>query len=86
MGNQAGWSNLNGGPDKLDANETAVALLMLQRAGLVREIVGTFLSYSGGTFVITPIFRKLMVYLSSPATSQLAQPDSPSARGLPRGR
>lgn len=38
-------------------------LLRLQRTGLIRELVGTYFDYTGGTYIITQVFRKLMHYL-----------------------
>jgi len=38
-------------------------LIMLQRAGLLREITGSFWDYSGGILVMTPVFRRLMTYV-----------------------
>ncbi len=60
---RAGWENLAGSLSESSAQETMADLLMLQRAGLVREVIGGFFDYSGGVFVITPVFRRLMTYL-----------------------
>lgn len=38
-------------------------LLRLQRSGLIQELVGTYFDYTGGTYIITRVFRKLMHYL-----------------------
>lgn len=38
-------------------------LLRLQRSGLMYEMVGTYAGYTGGTYIITQVFHKLMDYL-----------------------
>ncbi len=38
-------------------------LLRLQPSGLIRELVGTYFDYTGGTYIITKVFQKLMHYL-----------------------
>jgi len=59
---RAGWDNLAHSLN-MSGEEMSVDLVMLQRAGLAREVIGGFFDYSGGVFVITPIFRRLMTYL-----------------------
>jgi len=60
---RAGWENLARSLSGSSAQELMADLIMLQRAGLVREVTGGFFDYSGGVFVITPVFRRLMTYL-----------------------
>jgi len=60
---RAGWENLARSLNGLSAEEAMADLIMLQRAGLLREITGSFWDYSGGILVMTPVFRRLMTYL-----------------------
>lgn len=59
-----GWNDLakrlNLSPDQFLS-----ACILLQRAGLLREVIGAFMDYRGGVFVITPAFRSLMAYLKA---------------------
>ena len=48
-------------------------LLRLQRSGLVNEVSGTILDYSGGAYVINNTLRKLMHYLERTHTESLQQ-------------
>jgi hypothetical protein len=46
-------------------NETdfKISLYKLSRAGLIKEIVGTYVSYTGGHYLITPAFKRLMNFI-----------------------
>jgi hypothetical protein len=37
-----------------------ISLTKLTRAGLIKEIVGTYFDYAGRLYLITPAFRRLM--------------------------
>ena len=59
-----GWREL---PQKcyfISKDDLAFILLRLQKAGFIREITGGRLDYQGGTYVMTPTFRKLMRYIN----------------------
>jgi len=59
---RTGWHEIR---DALEMNETdfKIALHKLSRAGLIKEIVGTYVSYTGGHYLITPAFRRLMDFI-----------------------
>jgi len=40
-------------------------LLRLERCGLIKEITGGYIDYTGGVYIITDVFRKLMKFLES---------------------
>jgi hypothetical protein len=56
---RTGWHNIC---SSLEMNETdfKIALYKLSRAGLIKEIVGTYVGYTGGHYIITPAFKILM--------------------------
>jgi hypothetical protein len=43
--------------------EFRISLSKLARTGLIKEIVGTYVSYSGAHYIITPIFQRLMNFI-----------------------
>jgi hypothetical protein len=49
----------------LSLSDFQTGCIMLQRAGLIREIAGAYVDYTGGVYVITPVFRALMDYVHS---------------------
>ncbi|HKJ77522.1 MAG TPA: hypothetical protein VKA64_10005 [Gammaproteobacteria bacterium] len=55
-----GWENLSDECPGISPEDLPFCLSRLERAGLVREVVGTFLDYEGGVFVVTYAFEKLM--------------------------
>jgi hypothetical protein len=57
-----GWHNIRNtcGLDEADLN---IALAKLSRAGLIKEIVGMYLNYTGGIYLITPTFKRLMRFI-----------------------
>ena len=59
---RTGWHSIR---DSLGMDETdfKIALYKLSRAGLIKEIVGTYVSYTGGHYLITPAFRRLMDFI-----------------------
>jgi hypothetical protein len=59
-----GWDNLSQKCDFISKDDLTFILLRLQKAGLIREITGGYTDYQGGTYVVTPTFRKLMWYIS----------------------
>jgi hypothetical protein len=44
----------------IDDVEFRIALIKLSRAGLIKEITGGFMDYTGGLYHLTPVFRRLM--------------------------
>ena len=48
-----------------DLNEIdfGIALGKLARTGLIKEIVGMYMGYKGGLYLITPTFKKLMNFI-----------------------
>jgi hypothetical protein len=58
----SGWHNICNtcGLNEADLN---IALAKLSRAGLIKEIVGMYLNYTGGLYLITPAFKKLMYFI-----------------------
>lgn len=54
-----GWSGI---PEKLGLSEMDfnISLIKLARAGLIKEIVGTYTGYAGDVYRITPAFKRLM--------------------------
>jgi hypothetical protein len=40
-----------------------ISLFKLSKAGLIKEIIGTYSNYTGGLYLITPLFQDLMRFL-----------------------
>jgi len=61
--NKTGWDNLQ---TKCNSNKTdfLLSLHKLSNANLIKQIIGTYSSYLGGKFIITPTFQRLMALLS----------------------
>jgi hypothetical protein len=59
---KTGWHDIR---DALEMNETdfKIALHKLSRAGLIKEVVGTYVSYTGEHYLITPAFKRLMNFI-----------------------
>ena len=57
-----GWHTIQG-ICNLSEDNFKISLYKLSRAGLVKEIVGAYVSYSGGLYLITPAFQKLMHFI-----------------------
>ena len=56
------WHNI---PDSLEMSETdfKIGLHKLSRAGLINEVVGTYVGYSGGHYLITSAFKRFMNFI-----------------------
>lgn len=56
---EAGWENL---PQllEMDVDEVLASCLVLQGTGMLREITGTYLDYTGGVFLMTPVLARMM--------------------------
>ncbi len=57
-----GWENL-ASECVLDEKDLDFLLKRLEKSGLIKEVVGLYVGYEGGVYVITETFRKLMGYL-----------------------
>jgi len=59
----SGWHDIRG---KLALTEADfnIALTKLVRAGLIKETVGMYGNYTGGIYLITPAFKKLMLLIA----------------------
>lgn len=57
-----GWHNIRQ-ICKLDEIDFEIALGKLSRAGLIKEIVGMYIEYKGGLYLITPAFKRLMKFI-----------------------
>jgi hypothetical protein len=60
---ESGWNTLRE-RCKMDEDTYSVSLLKLSRAGLIKEIVGTYSSYGGHKYIITPLFQRLIKIIS----------------------
>jgi hypothetical protein len=60
----AGWHNIRK-ICKLDETDFQIALSKLSRAGLIKEIVGMYIEYTGGLYLITPAFKRLMKFIGT---------------------
>lgn len=60
-------------PNKLNLGEVDfyISLKKLERAGLVREIVGMYFSYHGERYIISNAFIKLMEFIKYNANSPI---------------
>jgi hypothetical protein len=58
-----GWHNIRS-VCNLAETDFNIALYKLSRAGLIKEIVGMYLGYKGGLYLITPAFKGLMDFIS----------------------
>lgn len=55
----SGWEKLQS-INNLDAVEFQISLLKLSRSGFIKEITGSYVGYLGGTYIITPMLKKLV--------------------------
>ncbi len=66
---EVGWARSKGW-DKLSdtcevsQEELRFLLIRIERTGLIKEITGSYYDYSGGVYVITDMFRKIMKFIS----------------------
>jgi len=61
--NSRNWDTIQN-EASLDKLEFNLALLKLSQAGLIKEVMGSYIGYFGGKYIITDIFRKLMQFIS----------------------
>lgn len=50
----------------LDDAQYGLAITKLSRAGLIRQVVGSYLGYTGGAYMIIPVFRKMIDLIQDP--------------------
>jgi len=62
---RTGWKQLPPSCPSVPEEDIPFTLLRLQKSGLIREITGTYFDYTGGVYVITESFRKLMRYIEN---------------------
>lgn len=48
---------------ELNEDELVSSLVRLERTGLIRELVGTYMDYQGGDYLINPMFKKFLDFL-----------------------
>jgi len=66
-GNQDGMTNdawwLSKKYPEFDKDELVSIFVRLERTGLIKELVGSFIGYGGGQYLINPLFRKFIDYI-----------------------
>jgi hypothetical protein len=67
---KSGWLDLQK-ISKLDDVEFRIALHKLTTAGLIKEILGTYMDYTGDRYLITPTFQSLMNFIKLNANDPL---------------
>jgi hypothetical protein len=50
----------------LDDAQYGLAITKLSRAGLIRQVVGSYIEYTGDAYMITPVFRKMIELIQDP--------------------
>jgi hypothetical protein len=55
----SGWKELQS-KSQLTNEQYQISLLKLTRSGFIKEITGSYVDYLGGTYIITPILKKLL--------------------------
>ena len=50
---------------EFDENELVSTFVRLERIGLIKELVGTYVGYSGGVYLVNPLFRRLMNFIET---------------------
>lgn len=63
MANDAWW--LSKHYPEFDKDELISIFVRIERTGLIKELVGSYLSYAGGKYVINPIFKRFMNFLET---------------------
>jgi hypothetical protein len=59
---ESGWSNLPS-ITGMNKSEFSLSVTKLVRTGLLRQVIGTYASYIGDAYRITPFFRDLMKFI-----------------------
>lgn len=63
MTNDAWW--LSKHYPEFDKGELVSILVRLEKTGLIKELVGSFLDYGGGQYLINPLFRRFMNFIET---------------------
>jgi hypothetical protein len=50
----------------LDDAQYGLSITKLSRAGLIRQVVGSYIGYTGDAYMITPVFRKMIDLIQDP--------------------
>lgn len=50
---------------EFDKDELISIFVRLERTGLIKELVGSFIGYGGGVYLINPLFRKFVNYIEN---------------------
>lgn len=50
---------------EFNRDELISIFIRLERTGLIKELVGSFLGYGGGQYLINPLFRKFMIFIEN---------------------
>lgn len=61
MTNDAWW--LSKHYPEFDKDELISIFVRLERTGLIKELVGSFIGYSGGQYLINPLFKRFMNFI-----------------------
>lgn len=61
MPNDAWW--LSKKYPEFDKDELLSILVRIERTGLIKELVGSFIGYGGGQYLINPLFRDFMNFI-----------------------
>jgi predicted transcriptional regulator len=56
---ESGWDDLSNTLG-MDKSQFGLSVAKLVRVGLLRQVIGTYQSYIGDAYSITPVFRTLM--------------------------
>ncbi len=59
--NDADW--LSNKYKEFDKDELISIFIRLERTGLIRELVGMYMGYMGGRYLINPLFKKFMTFI-----------------------
>lgn len=63
MANDAWW--LSKHYPEFDKDELISIFIRIERTGLIKEFVGSYISYTGGKYAINPLFKRFMNFLET---------------------
>lgn len=66
---EKGWEKLPDQCTGVPKEDLPFILTRLSKSGLIREITGVYVGYTGGVYVVTDVFRKLMRFIDYEKTS-----------------
>jgi hypothetical protein len=76
---ESGWDKLEE-HSPVKGLDRRIALHKLSAAGLIKEVVGVYLSYTGGKYIMTPMFQKLINFIHLRANDPLFSSMIPDSR------